>query len=242
LFNVFKFAAVLIGTVVLAIGYFVSALLAGVILVASGLSGFIKSTAFAQNALNKMGDGVLQAGASMITAILWAFGDVLPDSIKSALSNASNRMAEAIGTGAAVSSATGTLDDIANAARGLSPDLEAMGQALADLTNLTYDEAMTRASILAREKEMSESLTNVPQGFKVAAARFRAIAADSYGTGALPGETAGGGGGSNFFIDKVLVQSDNPDEMAAQLERAAERRNFQQNGTTSTTDGQNNGT
>lgn len=242
LFNVLKFVAVVLGTVVMAIGYFVSALLAGVIAVAGGLSGFIKSTGFAQNALNKMGDGMLRAGSSMIQAILWAFWDVLPDSIRTALGNASSRMAEAIGTGAAVSSATGTLDDIAAAARGLSPDLDAMGQALADLTNLTYDEAMTRASILAREKEMSESLTNVPQGFKVAAARFRAIAADTYGTGALPGETAGGGGGSNFFIDTVLLRADDPDDMAVQLERAAERRNFQQAGTTGTSDGQNNGT
>lgn len=243
LFEVVKAVAIVMGVLILAVGYFVSALLAGVILTATGLSNFIKSFQFVQSAVNGFGDALMRAGSAMLQAIQMAFVKILPESMTTMLGDASRRLAEAAGSGQAVTGTTSALDAIAAAAQGLSPDLNAMGEALAALTGLTYDEATTRAAILAKEKQMNESMTNMPQGFKVVAARFRAIRADQYGTGALPGDdSTSSRGGNNFFIDRLELKSDDPEAMADALESAAERRAFQQTGTTSTRDHLNNGT
>jgi hypothetical protein len=241
LFEAVKFVAIVFGTIALVVGYLVTAILAAVIGVATAFGGFIKANDYVVGAINLFADAVMTIASAIVGWIANAFGSVLPQSIKDMLSAASSAMAQRIGTGVGANTATTALDAIAGAARGLSPDLEGMGAALAALTGLTYEEAGARASILAREKEMADSLTNAPQGFKVAAARLRAIAADSYGTGVLPGETTGGKAGKNFIIDKLILQSNDPDEMAAKLEERAERQSLQQTGTTGTRDGQNNG-
>lgn len=241
LFEAVKFVAIVFGTIVLAVGYLVTALLAGVIGVTGAMSGVIKANDFITNSLNVFGDAVLTIASAIVGWISNAFGAVLPQSIKDMLNNVSSSMASSIGSGVTANTATSALDSIASAARGLSPDIEGMGAALAALTGLTYEEAGARASILAREKEMGESLTNIPQGFKVAAARLRAITADSYGTGALPGEFSESRAGRNFIIDKLIVQSNNPGEMASALEAVSERQSLQQTGTTATRDALNNG-
>lgn len=241
LFEVFKFLAIGLGVLVMAVGYLVTGLLAGVIAFADGMIGFIRTFQFVQMTLNGFADMLLNVGAIILMAIRWAFDSVLPDSLKSFLDGAANRMLGAVGTGSGTTGAVSGLYEISQAAQGLSPDLEAMGSALSALTNLTYDEAMTRASILAKEKDMNESLTNIPQGFKVAAARFRAIQSDAFGSATGVDAQAGGSPGNNFFIDKVNVAAENLDEFAASLTRAAETQSLQQTGTTSTRDGLFNG-
>ena len=132
--------------------------------------------------------------------------------------------------------------DISNALTSVSPDVDAMRQALKELMGLTYDEAKMRGMNLATEKDASEQLTNVPEGFKVVAARFRAISAEDMSTGVYGPDRNRGGGGSNFVIDQVVVVADNAGEFKDSMEREAERRTMQQAGTTGTSDVQNNGT
>jgi len=196
-----------VGYAVLAIGYFASAVMAGV---------------YAMTALPRAAAAVLEGFAYVVDKINTELHIGALNDVYNGLINAAHKSNVAA-------------DMIAATAQELSPDMSAMQSALQDLTDLTYDEAAERARILALEKDAAEELTNVPQGFKVAAARFRAIAAEDYGTGVLGGAaTGGGGGGNNFFIDKLEVMADDAIEAADSIERAA----FQQTGTTNTKDSQ----
>lgn len=143
-----------------------------------------------------------------------------------------------------------SLRDLAGGIQDLSPDLSQMHENFNDLLNLDYDEAKERGNFLAdlkeTNKEFGEELTNVPQGFKVAAARFRAIAAESMGAG--PGRIAGDGNdiptgtpGNNFYIDMLNVNSDRPMDLSEELEREARRRTLGVGGAVPYNDGINNG-
>ncbi len=96
--------------------------------------------------------------------------------------------------------------------------------------------------------DVSEELTNVPAGFKVAQARFRAIS-----TGDTAAASSGGGGGmafvgavgdkgttsttENYFFNKLVV--DDANKLFEKVEEAAEKAAFQRTGTTGTRDPQN---
>jgi hypothetical protein len=85
---------------------------------------------------------------------------------------------------------------------------------------------------------MSEQLTNIPQGFKVAAARFRAIAVDDLQNSRV--EDSGGTPGNNFFVEVINVQSDNAEDFADQFGQMANR-NALLGGSLEWNDGQDNG-
>jgi TP901 family phage tail tape measure protein len=77
-------------------------------------------------------------------------------------------------------SAGDTLQDLADAARDLKPDLGAMALAIQELMNLTYEEALAIAEEIAARKNMDlsefgEQLTNVPEGFRVNLARYLSL-------------------------------------------------------------------
>lgn len=89
--------------------------------------------------------------------------------------------------------------------------------------------------------EMNASMTNVPQGFKVATARFRAIVADDFGGGSAaptPGAPGTGATGRTVIIENVDVRASTLDEIIAQVEEAAEQAAFRNTGTTGTIDAQ----
>jgi len=77
-------------------------------------------------------------------------------------------------------------------------------------------------------REVNAELSNIPDGFKVAAARFKAMDEDlgaaGLGGGALGQTTATAGVGT--VIENVYIQSMNPDEAWEQLRGAVERSNF----------------
>lgn len=88
-------------------------------------------------------------------------------------------------------------------------------------------------------REMSNSATNVPQGFKVAAARFRALVADDFGGGAPPGTSiaTSEGGTGMVVIENVEVTATKLDDLIEQVQDAAERSAFRSRGTTASMDG-----
>jgi hypothetical protein len=90
----------------------------------------------------------------------------------------------------ALEPASDTLQDLADAARAMKPDLGAMATAIQELMDLTYEEAMAIAEEIAARKgldlkEFNESLTNIPEGYKVSLARY--LSMDEEGSGAVAG-------------------------------------------------------
>jgi hypothetical protein len=68
-------------------------------------------------------------------------------------------------------------------------------------------------------RELSASLTNVPQGVKIAAERFGALDAQAFGTGTGP-----------VSIGNVTIQTDDPEEMWKKLQAWIELKNFAESG------------
>jgi TP901 family phage tail tape measure protein len=110
-------------------------------------------------------------------------------------------------------------------------DTGMMRDALDMIAGMTIEEA-ERLALLLRDANdtMNESLTNVPQGFKVALERFRAI------DPALGSPTAGQGFGDGdaltqgLFIENIYLQVADPEDFADQMSRIAQTRNLQQGG------------
>lgn len=114
-------------------------------------------------------------------------------------------------------------------------DVGAIRNARQELIDLTYKEADARARALAVERDVAESLQNVPSGFKTALTRFNSIGLEGGGSGAavLPGETDVSA--SSMFtanIETVIVQTDNPEEVWTGMRRAAEREAYRETGST----------
>jgi hypothetical protein len=84
-------------------------------------------------------------------------------------------------------------------------------------------------------KETTEALTNVPEGFKVAAARFAAIMTDADNrpsiAGGGDGGGGGGGGGGITFTGNVTIVTPDVKGFREQLEREARFQRFAKNGT-----------
>jgi hypothetical protein len=215
LFQAFKMLAIGAGAAMLAVGMFAFGLLMGIASVAKGISIVV-------NTLNSAVDSL----GNLIATILDTLG----------LSS------EALHAAIGMNPDTSGLDEFAAAAAGMAPDVDAMAKDLEDIMRATEEGALASldtAKKFEKAREASEELTNIPQGFKVVAARFRAIVADSGGSAALG--VSSGGGGRNYYIDNMQVMAEDAKDFALSLEAEAERRAFQQTGTTGTRDGQNNG-
>jgi len=77
--------------------------------------------------------------------------------------------------------------------------------------------------------EINETMRNVPEGFKVALERFRAIetpAANLSAMGGLSPTT----GGNMFQIDQVTVVADDPEQLAEQMQEQSEQESFMNTG------------
>lgn len=104
----------------------------------------------------------------------------------------------------------GALDGLVEKLEGMKADTTSTEQALGALTSMTYESAYEQANLAANAattaetmEDVTEALTNVPSGYKVASARFDAIAADAAqamdlalaaAAGATTASTGGSGG------------------------------------------------
>jgi len=193
LFQGFKLVAIAIGIMMLAIGAFVTVLLNTM------------STVFGSPFAQFMGD-LMEVFATQFLLGLELFIDGLAEIVRQlGFTGLASQLEEA---GTAAGDASRNLvpefddlnDDIVAGLQGMMPDMDAMTAAFQELLNLTEEEARARAEALADEKkkqdkEFGEQLTNVPSGFKVNLARFKAM--DAEGGGAI----AMGGGRSIMDID-----------------------------------------
>lgn len=238
MFDVFKGVAIMIAAFALAIGVVITVLLAGVIAVASGFSLLIVT-------LSTFKDGMLMAVQFVLQAVLNTFGKFMPQALQGVLSTWISQLGSSQGMSNATKTTAKKLDDLANAAGAMSPNLDEMAAAMRVLMGLTYDESDARARTLAKEKAASAELTNVPEGFKVAAARFRAIAADpsdSRRFGLDDGTTASSGGiTNNYVVEHMELHAASPEDLFNQMREQAERSSFQQSGGAFHRDGAHNG-
>jgi hypothetical protein len=115
-------------------------------------------------------------------------------------------------------------------------NVNAMEKALEELKNLTYEEAKAKGEGLIKQKALNESLTNAPQGFKVAEARFRATRPDLYSgnpynpiTRDPPNQNqqASNQQAQSVNVQTMIVQANNPVALMEEIERMNRQRQFQ---------------
>lgn len=128
--------------------------------------------------------------------------------------------------------------DVADGIRAAKADTQGLTDAQNGLTNATYDSMNATAQKTAADakatdavtdmgaaaKEVTESLSNVPSGYKIALARFNADMGLSFQAN-HDNKGAGGGGGGNIVVNgDVNVTSSDPEEIQREMRRAAQRR------------------
>lgn len=228
LFEVVKVAAIVIGAVLMAVGMLATVFIALVSVIANAGAMLITALSVPINAVVGFFLNAIAAMIDGIRAFLNSFG-LLGEDLNASLAGAVAGLRDMASAGVANGAAEG-LRDLARAAVSLSPDLGAMGSALAELAGLTYEESQARGEELARTKELNEQLTNVPTGYKVALARFRSISPDT-GRANVAAEYDTGTAGTNVFIERIDVITNDWRDLISTAQREATRRAFQQNGT-----------
>lgn len=153
----------------------------------------------------------------------------------------------------------GFLEDWGDSLNKAKLDTEGLGDAMDELativeTGAASDEALALPEDLAAgmdgaadaasdfagaATEATEALTNVPQGFKVAAARFEATQEAALDAGAFGGTPGGGTGDSAMAgmmapvtIESVEIKSDDPQAIWTEIKRLIAWDNFSQGGST----------
>lgn len=153
----------------------------------------------------------------------------------------------------------GFLEDWGDSLNKAKLDTEGLGDAMDELativeTGAASDEALALPEDLAAgmdgaadaasdfagaANEATEALTNVPQGFKIAAARFEATQEAALDAGAFGGTPGGGTGESAMAgmmapvtIESVEIKSDDPQAIWTEIKRLIAWDNFSQGGST----------
>lgn len=158
------------------------------------------------------------------------------------------------------------LEDTIDSLEAMKADTSATSDAINELTSTSYAEALAMAETAVAAEETTEaldtmtaSLVNVPAGYKVALARFAAMAPgqSSLYDNFIPAMASGGvvlgptlalvgekgpeavvpldrmgsmGGGPPIIIQNLTVITDDPEAMLAGIERLARRKAFQKTG------------
>lgn len=216
IFNFAKSMTLTIGNVVLALAHGFNVIIQGIQLLAPSIAALVDVNNAVVSALVEITKSIVQVGRDIDRAGLFTEGF---DAIDAALDGYAGAQESA---GDLVNSLLQDLGQV---------DTDMISQALSMIAGLTIDEAERLALLLRDANEtMNESLTNVPQGFKVALERFRAI------DPALGSPTAGQGFGDGdaltqgLFIENIYLQVADPEDFADQMSRIAQTRNLQQGG------------
>jgi len=117
----------------------------------------------------------------------------------------------------------------------LTINVEELAKKIALLKGLTYEEALAKARAAAATNEaaaamnkFSESLTNVPEGFRVAAARYGATspAGESFAKHSSRGGGIGGSDAAAATSTTVVVVKMNSKEIASEVEEIRRETKF----------------
>lgn len=128
----------------------------------------------------------------------------------------------------------GVVKDGGSFIRKFGADMTGIDSAIFQLKTTSYDAAAaTTANAMAQSaaakavSTFSESLTNIPSGFKVAAAQFGAMEPLGGGGAAF----AGAGGGDTFIeISNLQVQTDDPVELMRGIKAQSQKLHFRKKG------------
>ncbi len=206
----------------------------------------------------------LMGVALVMMAQAWAVGQVW-NLMVNALVGVLELIGKIPGVGKAVDKAISALEDTL-------VNTQLLEDQMTSMLNTSWDEAKNQANAQAEATaaveetteamhQMREEMINVPEGYKVALARFTAMAADTTQittggavtrlarggivtkpTYALVGEAGPeaviplsrmgvGGNASTIHIETVIIQTDNIEDMARQIEQIADRNAFLNKGT-----------
>jgi TP901 family phage tail tape measure protein len=217
-FEIFKFGAMVLGGFFFAVGSVQNALID---LAQSGFGEGLINAIF--NPIEALGNAI-KTGASFILDVFETISFLLPAEAAAQLA-ASRSVVDALDP-SAIGNAT---RDFVGELDGLRANTGQIASTIADIANLSFEEALVLAEGLAEmqkaQEGMTASLTNAPTGFKVALERFRAIQTG----GAFNNDPFGQGeNGTPPVVNNVgtiLIQVQTEDEAASILE-VIEQGNF----------------
>ncbi|MBV9772647.1 MAG: hypothetical protein JO040_01775 [Gemmatimonadetes bacterium] len=122
--------------------------------------------------------------------------------------------------------------DLIDMGNGFKDSAQALKEGREEIKKLEFGDTADKV------EKLNEQLTNAPEGFKVALARFEAVAPETARVPSPPtdrgGTTASGETGASesgpVHIGNVQIVSNNPEEIWKQLKRVMERENFRSTG------------
>lgn len=225
LFNVFKQFAIFTLQGAIAIGHFTNFMGGAVQMLAPVFGGIA-------DILDDFGARIELAGLQIGKWWKDITGQTTPESMQ-AFVEKTQQLAARLGT--ASSEAGDQIRMLGEVAGSNVIDVDALSEALQVVTNMTLGEARERAEALLALEETNESfnegLLNIPEGFKVAEARFRAIVPELGEPPPGPGNAASGAQAVTISMANVTVVANDPEEFITQVAGIAETEAIQQTGT-----------
>ena len=110
----------------------------------------------------------------------------------------------------------------------INPALSAIEEGINAISKLTQKEAEQKAKDAAKFADASESLLNIPAGFKIAAERFKA--ANIEGTGLNPFAQGADAPSARVTADTIVIVADDPERFLAIIDRGILERKTNQHG------------
>jgi hypothetical protein len=113
------------------------------------------------------------------------------------------------------------MDGFENPFSGIVQNIRDVTDGLDDLTGITDDLAGAKIDELNASEDLKEKLTNVPEGFKVALARFNAINPELGAADAGRGIEFGSEGGLTVIMERVEIVTDNDRDLFERIRDVA---------------------
>ena len=244
LFEAFKMVAVGTGIFLFSLGVIVGVFGSGVGAMLFAMATWAQGIATFTQTTWTLRDTLATVAVSMLIGVrdFLAGMGILTQTLEGTLVGAANTINSTIGQGGIAQSVADALFGLSAAANGLGPDLEAMGSALVDLADLTYDEAYARGKELVpsieEETAARQESVNVPQGFKELASRFRSIDAEDLSPATQPGGTGESGSPMpptqiTINIDKLLTEAADGKMLVESVKKESERQYMMVSGASS---------
>jgi len=166
---------------------------------------------------------VMRAISLVILSVMWAIGMVwnaILDAILAVLN--------------VIQKVFGGMKKAMESIEAMKMDTDGAADAMNDLMHSSYDSAYATAEAAAQTAMMgeaaqaaTESLLNVPSGYKVALARYEATAAQTT-MGAASG--MGSGSGTTIIVESMTIAAQNPEDLMEQMAAASQTAVFRKTG------------
>ena len=241
MFEIFKIGALAIGSAIFVFALLSDALIGAVQVLAQWGEGIAGSGNFLIEIMDTVANGMIGFMVKMLQGLqsfLSGLG-ALTNTLQTSIAESIAGLGGIITGGGAAEAIETSLGFIANTAESMRPDVDAVGQALEDISDLTYEEALIRGQQNSQLEEMNDELQagllNVPEIVKVAALRFNSASVEGGSAAAGAGAFAGVTGAApsspvSIFIENLQTDADNIDDLRRAIMDRAEEVSEQLNG------------